>query len=156
MKPYNSIRICLFFVMITLTCCSINSEKRYFDNLSRYLATDHKVTIPDDTCHFFIFPSKGCQTCALAFFDYVRNTSFKKENVFIVAHQNYYIDSVEYNSRILWDKSGKIARLDLDIASTAYISTYDGTILEKIEVTPLNKDSLQNELSITLIAKSTK
>jgi hypothetical protein len=66
------------------------------------------------------------------------------EPTFILAHYSHYNDTLESIHPIFWDMTGKLARVDLNIAAPAYIQTFQGEIIKKIDVTPANKDSLIN------------
>ncbi len=114
-----------------------------FDRISAYLSTQHGLQIPNDTTHFFIFPSKGCQSCARSFFQYLLELDFEENNAFIIAHGDYSPLADAWDRRVLWDSKGHISRIDLGIAATAHIVTHRGKIIRKTEVHPSNVEELK-------------
>ena len=121
---------------------NLNESNRRF---AKYLSTEFDLSLPEQELEFLVVPGQGCSYSSSGLVNIFSDFSPTIDNLYLVVNQSFYTDNGSdiKDQRILVDRQGKIARLDLGHSSPMYILSKNREIQSITEISINNLDSLK-------------
>ena len=150
MSYFKSIltKITALILLSFLTCCTSSNSSEYNQRFEKYLNTEFGFSLPEQSLEFLVVPGQGCSHSSNELVNMFSEFSPDIENLYLVVNPSFYSnnESEANNPKVLIDRQGKLARLDLGYSSPMYILSNTGDIQSISEVSIYNLDSLKEAL----------
>lgn len=128
-----------------LAGCSSSNLNENNHRFAEYLNTEFDISLPEQELEFLVVPGQGCSYSSSGLVGIFSEFSPTIDNLYLVVNQSFYSENGSdiKEQRILIDRHGKIARLDLGQSSPMYILSKHKEIQSITEISINNLDSLK-------------
>jgi len=149
MRYLNSKIYLLSLLLLFTTACNRSNDSLYqkeTEIFNRYLKTTRLAINKDSTYLFICTPGSACVGCNQHLFNLFMNV--KDGNTFLLTSSpENFSTSPELKSRIYFDSTGKLDRINLPIRNASVVFYKQGEISGIVSVNPNAPDSIDYNIS---------